>query len=93
MFVISMAFICYAANVSPMPFCEYVYFSVRILSVLRGHSASPTSKDFLSQILSITFFFYLASLFEQCTTLVVWYSHYYIHCTSLVAFTLLYTLH
>jgi len=24
MFVISMAFICYAANVSPMPFCEYV---------------------------------------------------------------------
>ena len=40
-------------------------FSVRLLSVLRGHlvisSPPPTSKDFLSQILSIKFIFYLNS--------------------------------
>ena len=42
----------------------FVFFSVRLLSVLHGHSGfssrhnvqwPPTSKDFLSQILSITF--------------------------------------
>ena len=48
----------------------YYFFSVRLLSVLRGHSffhprhngqRPPTSKDFLSQILSITLFSYLNS--------------------------------
>ena len=36
------------------------FFRVRLLSVLRGHSvfsSPPTSKDFLSQILSITLIF------------------------------------
>ena len=44
----------------------FIFISVRFLSVLRGHSVfhprhngqwAPTSKDFLSQILSITFIF------------------------------------
>ena len=44
----------------------FIFFSVRLLSVLRGHSSfhprhndqwPPTSKDFLSHILSITFIF------------------------------------
>ena len=51
-------------TVFDMPF--FLFFSVRLLSVLRGHSVfhhrhnsqrPPTSKDFLSQILSITFIF------------------------------------
>ena len=52
-----------------MPKCRdyfLIFFSVRLLPVLRGHSVfhprhngqwPPTSKDFLSQILSITFIF------------------------------------
>ena len=53
-----------------MPKCRdylfYLFISVRLLSVLRRHSVfhprhngqwAPTSKDFLSQILSITFIF------------------------------------
>ena len=48
----------------------FLFFSVRLLSVLHGHSVfhpchngqwPPTSKDFLSQILTITFIFYLNS--------------------------------
>ena len=46
-----------------------IFLSVRLLSVLRGHSffhlrhnghLPLTSKDFLSQILSITLFFFLS---------------------------------
>ena len=51
-------------------FLLFYFFSVRLLSVLRSRSVfspppqrqwPPTSKDFLSQILSITFFSYLNS--------------------------------